>query len=507
MNFKRISGLVLLTGLVSLLLAACGDPTATTTAPTKSVTTAATTTAATAATTTTATTAAPTSAAVATLPPGAKAVKSGPDTKESKLLQTVTPHITATLDALKKGDVAAAKKAFQEYVYVWNGIEVYVNARSKSLYNTIEVENEFKATELFEKPDAKAADILPYVEGVQKGFAEAIKLAQTGPDYDAILDEIADLRIVRVDLRKSIAALTASDIATAKTGFEKFDKGWDTIESSVKPRSKELYKETEKWIDKVNQLYKADKPVAATLAEAENNLLTAFNRSVTMLNTIRTTGKVPTKEVILMQAVPASISNTLALLKKGDVKAAQTAFQEYSNGWNGIEVYVKTRSAQLYDTIEVQNEFKANELFEKAGSKAEQIIPFVEGVQKGYTDAINLALNGQPLNPILDEIADVRILRISLKKTITALKDNNIAAAKAAFQEFDDGWTGVGQSISSRSKDLSRDIETKITKVGGLLLRTDKPVVAEVSVAADELQTSYNSGLKLLTDAVSSGNK
>lgn len=501
MQKRTISGVTFLV-LVSLILSACGDATT----PTASSTSVPTTTTQAGATVTTipatSVLAGATTATTADIPPGATLVQAGPNSKETKLLKAVVPDITATLDALKKSDVAGAKNVFKEYSYAWNGIEVYVNSRSRELYDTIEVQNEFKVNDLFDKPGSKAEEIITYVEGVQKGFNEAIKMAETGPAYNAVLDEIADLRIVRIDLSKSIAALGTGDIASARGAFEKFDNGWDSIEGSVKPRSKELYKETEKWIDRVAQLYKVDKPSAADLTEAENKLISTYNRSVTMLNTIRTTGKVPTKEVVLLQSVTPSISATLTALKKGDIKTARANFQVYSYGWNGIEVYVKTRSAQLYDTIEVQNEAKANVLLESATPNPQEIIPFVEGVQKGYNDALNLALSGQPLSPILDEVADMRILRVNLTKTLTALKDNNISNARNSFQEFKSGWQDVEQSVSSRNKDAALDINSKLTRVSQSLLQSDKPVTADVIASTTELQTSYNNGLKVLTDTL-----
>jgi|GEM_PF-2402110 len=498
-------GLVALGLLIGLMLAGCGDATSTTapkgTASSTPTTAANTTTIATTIPGTAST--APTTAAVAaTLPPGAKAVKAGPNSKESTLLKAVVPNITATLDALKKGDITGAKKAFADYSNAWNGIEVYVNSRSKQLYDTIEVQNEFKANDLFDKAGVKAEEIIPFVEGVQKGYNEALKLAETGPDYDAVLDEIADIRIVRIDLRKSIAALTAGDIAMGKTTFEKFDTGWDNIEGSIKPRSKELYVTTEKNIDAVSQLYKADKPVAADLLIAENTLLVTYNRSLTMLNTIRSTGKVPAKEVILLQGVSPNISATLTALKKPDIKAAKSAFDNYSYGWSGVEIYVKTRSAQAYSALE-DYEGKIDKLFEAQTPNPAEIIPLVEGLQKGYTDATNVAIAGQSLNPILDEVADMRIVQTNLDKTIIALKANDLPTAKASFQQFSDGWTDVEDSVSSRSKDVYKDIEEKISTVERGLLRADKPVVGDVTTALTDLQSSYGNGLKLLTAALS----
>jgi len=253
-------------------------------------------------------------------------------------------------------------------------------------------------------------------------------------------------------------------------------------------------------------------PARTTLAATTAVSSTAKTTSTVVVTSVATNVTTPvagvnigpnSKEVARLKAVVPNITNTLAALKKGDVTAAKAALQAYSDAWNGIEVYVKTRSAQLYDQIEVQNELKANALFESDKPNSSEILPYVEGVQKGYTEAIKLAETGPAYNPILDEIADLRILRVNLRNTITALKTTDLETAKTAFKKFDDGWSDIEQIISSRDKTIYQEIEVGIGKVGGNLLRNDKPNVAEVTASADALLTKYNDGLKILTTALS----
>jgi hypothetical protein len=53
-------------------------------------------------------------------------------------IKAVRPALVDTIAALQKGDVAAARTAFETYDSLWNGIEVYVNVRSKDFYDTLE---------------------------------------------------------------------------------------------------------------------------------------------------------------------------------------------------------------------------------------------------------------------------------------------------------------------------------------------------------------------------------
>src|SRR5262245_53562106 len=58
-------------------------------------------------------------------------------------IKAVRPTLVNTIAALQAGDVARARAAFEAYDSAWNGIEVYVNVRSKLMYQTLE--HEFQA--------------------------------------------------------------------------------------------------------------------------------------------------------------------------------------------------------------------------------------------------------------------------------------------------------------------------------------------------------------------------
>src|SRR5579871_448650 len=77
------------------------------------------------------------------------------DSFELAGVKAVKPTLVATADAVKKGDFVKARESFEDYDSAWNGIEVYINVRSKEMYNKIELELQDRITkELAEaKPD------------------------------------------------------------------------------------------------------------------------------------------------------------------------------------------------------------------------------------------------------------------------------------------------------------------------------------------------------------------
>ena len=53
-------------------------------------------------------------------------------------VKAVRPTLVDTIAALQRHDIAGAKAAFEAYDSMWNGIEMYVNTRSKDMYDGLE---------------------------------------------------------------------------------------------------------------------------------------------------------------------------------------------------------------------------------------------------------------------------------------------------------------------------------------------------------------------------------
>src|SRR5690349_2565912 len=57
-------------------------------------------------------------------------------------------------------------------------------------------------------------------------------------------------------------------------------------------------------------------------------------------------------EVTSLRGVRPILVKTIADLEKKDATAARTDMENYDSAWNGVEVYVNTRSMDLYNEIE-----------------------------------------------------------------------------------------------------------------------------------------------------------
>src|SRR5512143_2336672 len=66
---------------------------------------------------------------------------------EVSVVKAVRPTLARTLAALEKQDLRAARAAFDDYDSAWNGIEVYINVRSREMYDVIEHKLQAKIAE------------------------------------------------------------------------------------------------------------------------------------------------------------------------------------------------------------------------------------------------------------------------------------------------------------------------------------------------------------------------
>lgn len=100
-------------------------------------------------------------------------VTSGPNVRrEIALFATPRPYVVATIAALQKNDIPAAKAAWEPYNYVWNSVEIYVQYRDLAHYRLIEVTYEAGVTTALGKNDRDNA--LLQAQGLLEAYDKAI---------------------------------------------------------------------------------------------------------------------------------------------------------------------------------------------------------------------------------------------------------------------------------------------------------------------------------------------
>lgn len=202
------------------------------------------------------------------------------DTFEVSGIKAVRPTLVNTLACLKKGDVAGAKAAFEQYDSAWNGIEVYINIRDKSMYGDLEQNWQAKIAKELNAPNPDVAAAVADVQMMLARFDEAIAMVEKAPPLNPLYDGVARLRIVRVPLREVTIALKAGDFAKARTSYAAFDDKWDSIEDLIKARSADSYTEIEKTMIQIETALKPEKPDVDQVTTLVKSVMDKYNAVV-----------------------------------------------------------------------------------------------------------------------------------------------------------------------------------------------------------------------------------
>ena len=210
-------------------------------------------------------------------------------------VKSAKPKVDALVAALKKNDLPASLAAYEQYDALWNGVEVYVNFRSRELYGALETDLQAKIADGLAAKTPNLAAVVPNAEALARRYDEAIALVQKGPALSPLFDDLATLRLVRSDLRIVTAAVGANDLAKAKASFATFQSNFAKADPLIKQRSTTAAADVADALAKADAAFKAPgatadsvKPLVAALTDRYNfgvNLLNAAARNADLKKT------------------------------------------------------------------------------------------------------------------------------------------------------------------------------------------------------------------------------
>ena len=165
------------------------------------------------------------------------------------------------------------------------------------------------------------------------------------------------------------------------------------------------------------------------------------------------------------QGCPADPREDVTALEKQDAAGAKAAFEAYDSGWNGIEVYINVRSADMYAALEKNFQTRITEGLKAPKPDIAKLLPDVKAMLAKYDEMIAMVEKGKPLNRLYDDVARLRIVRAHLREVTPALKAGDIAKARKSFGAFNDTWDNIEQLIKERSADAYVAIESGMIKI------------------------------------------
>lgn len=203
-------------------------------------------------------------------------------------------------------------------------------------------------------------------------------------------------------------------------------------------------------------------------------------------------------EVTSLRAVRPILVKTIADLEKKDVAAAKADMENYDSAWNGVEVYVNTRSMDLYNEIEHHYQTAVTDALNKPNPDAAAILADAKAMLAKYDEMLALVEKSPPLNRLYDDVARLRIERAHLREVTPALKAGNVAKAKKSFEAFNDNWDNIEDLVKERSRESYDTIEKGMVTIERQLMPA-KPDVDAVTASANEVMTEYNKVVAQIT--------
>jgi tetratricopeptide (TPR) repeat protein len=202
---------------------------------------------------------------------------SGKERFEVSGIKAVRPTLVNTIAALKKGDAAKARAAFDDYDSAWNGIEMFINTRDKDMYNELEHHWQAKIDEGLKAPQPDTAALLADAQTMLTKYDEAIAMVEKAAPLNPLYDDVARLRMVRAYLREVGPALKAGEIAKARKSFGAFEAKLPSVEGLIKARSAEADNEIKKGTSQIKSALMADKPEVDQTASLVNGVMEKYN--------------------------------------------------------------------------------------------------------------------------------------------------------------------------------------------------------------------------------------
>jgi len=199
-------------------------------------------------------------------------------------------------------------------------------------------------------------------------------------------------------------------------------------------------------------------------------------------------------EITSVKAVRPTLVDTIAALQRRDVAGAKVAFQAYDSLWNGIEVYINTRSKDMYGALEQVLQARIEKALNAPNPDASALLADAQAMLVKYDEAIDMVAKAAPLNPLYDDIARLRIVRAHLREVVPALKAGNFDKARKSFAAFDSTWDSIEDMIKARSADDYVAIEKGMIEIEKALM-PEKPDVAEVTALVNGVMAKYNANL------------
>ncbi len=155
-------------------------------------------------------------------------------------------------------------------------------------------------------------------------------------------------------------------------------------------------------------------------------------------------------EISALKAVRPSLARLVIACDKGEISAAKDAYEDFETGWKGIQVYVIMRDRNLFQ-LEGNLDVKIATALKAGKPNMAMLASDAKALASRYDAFVTTASKLQPLNPLFDDVARLRIARAEMREVDLALRANDFVKARRGLAIFSGKISGIKPILVQRS--------------------------------------------------------
>src|SRR5204862_1832482 len=121
---------------------------------------------------------------------------------------------------------------------------------------------------------------------------------------------------------------------------------------------------------------------------------------------------------------------------------------------------------EMYNTLERVMQPKLTMGLNEPMQNVPDLLTRAKAMLAKFEEAIASVAKAEPLGPLYDDVARLRIVRAHLREVNPALKAGDLARARKSFGEFDDKWDSIEDLVKERDVRAYNSIEGGMTDIG-----------------------------------------
>jgi hypothetical protein len=146
---------------------------------------------------------------------------------------------------------------------------------------------------------------------------------------------------------------------------------------------------------------------------------------------------------------------------------------------------------EMYNELERVMQARLTESLNNPDANPQNMVVQAEAMLAKYDEAIAMVAKAEPLNPLYDDVARLRIVRAHLRDVNPAVKAANWAKARKSLETFIERWDSIENLVKERSESAYDTIEEGSEKAT-TALKPAMPNAADVTRIISIVMDEYN---------------